>query len=206
MSCLPCLEHWDLSDPSDLDDIDEAVNSKLLSLSNPQSREGNGNQGSGGLWSLQCLLWSWPLGGWCGNGLWSESTSLGVFFKGEPLVQSNLKGCWVDRFTHGHPGPLSLYSAVHYGLGNCPSTFLNCHWIQQWGRLVSQPVYPFQWVGMWHPWPCPWLDPPLVNVFHKKGLPYLVLSPLLLWGQSWFHAAYLPLGVPSRNEGWGYSS
>ena len=27
---------------------------------------------------------------------------------GEPPVWSNLKGCWVDRFTCGCPGPLAL--------------------------------------------------------------------------------------------------
>ena len=60
---LPRLGHWDLFDLSDLDDIKEAVDDKLLLLSNPQSGEGEGNRGDGGLWPLQCLLHSWPLGG-----------------------------------------------------------------------------------------------------------------------------------------------
>ena len=42
---LPHLECLDLSDWSDLDDINEAVNNELQSLSNPQSGEGEGNQG-----------------------------------------------------------------------------------------------------------------------------------------------------------------
>ena len=41
-----------LSDLSDLDDIKEVMDNELLSLSNPQSGEGEGNQGDGGLWSL----------------------------------------------------------------------------------------------------------------------------------------------------------
>ena len=39
------LEHLDLSDQSDLDDIEEVIDNELLSLSNPQSGEGEGNQG-----------------------------------------------------------------------------------------------------------------------------------------------------------------
>ena len=27
---------------------------------------------------------------------------------GEPLGQSNLKGCWAGGFTHGHPTPLTF--------------------------------------------------------------------------------------------------
>ena len=46
---LPHLEHLDPSDWSDLDNIKEAINIKLWSLSNPWSGEGEGNQGDGGL-------------------------------------------------------------------------------------------------------------------------------------------------------------
>ena len=46
---LPHLEHLDPSDWSDLDDIKEAVDNELQSLSNPQSGEGEGNRGDGGL-------------------------------------------------------------------------------------------------------------------------------------------------------------
>ena len=49
---LPCWEHQDPSDLSDMDDINEAIDNELLSLSNPQSGEGDGNQGSGSLQSL----------------------------------------------------------------------------------------------------------------------------------------------------------
>ena len=49
---LPCLECLDLSHQSDLDDIEEAVNNELMSLLNPWSGEGKGNQGDQGLWSL----------------------------------------------------------------------------------------------------------------------------------------------------------
>ena len=88
--CLPCQECQDPSDLSDIDNIDEAIDNELLSLSNPQSREGNGNRGSGGFWSLQHLLWSWPLGGQCGNGLWLELTSLGVFLGGTSDVVKSI--------------------------------------------------------------------------------------------------------------------
>ena len=43
--CLPHLEHLDPSDQSDLDNIEEVVNSELWSLSNPWSGEGEGNRG-----------------------------------------------------------------------------------------------------------------------------------------------------------------
>ena len=43
--CLPCLEHLDPSDQSDLDNIEEAVDYELLSLSNPRPGEDEGNQG-----------------------------------------------------------------------------------------------------------------------------------------------------------------
>ena len=43
---LPHLGHLDPSDP---DDIKEAIDNELQLLSNPQSGEGEGNQGDGGL-------------------------------------------------------------------------------------------------------------------------------------------------------------
>ena len=61
--CLPHLGCWDPSDLSDLDDIKEAVDTELQLLLNSGSGEGEGNHSNGGLWSLQCLLHSWPLGG-----------------------------------------------------------------------------------------------------------------------------------------------
>ena len=42
---LPHLECLDLSEQSDLDDIEEVVDNELLSLSKPQSSEGKGNVG-----------------------------------------------------------------------------------------------------------------------------------------------------------------
>ena len=42
---LPHLECHDLSNQSDLDDTEEAINNKLQLLLNPQSGEGEGNQG-----------------------------------------------------------------------------------------------------------------------------------------------------------------
>ena len=40
---MPCLEHLDPSEQSDQDDIEDAMDNKLLSLSKPQSGEGEGN-------------------------------------------------------------------------------------------------------------------------------------------------------------------
>ena len=54
----PTLGMTGPSDLSDMDDINEAINNELLSLSNPRSGEGDGNQGGESLWSLQCLLQS----------------------------------------------------------------------------------------------------------------------------------------------------
>ena len=42
---LPCLECLDLSEWSDLDNIEDIVNNELLSLLKPWSREGEGNLG-----------------------------------------------------------------------------------------------------------------------------------------------------------------
>ena len=61
--CLPHLEHLDLSEQSDLDNIEEVVDNELLLLLKPWSREGEGNHGDRGLWSLHLLLHSRPLEG-----------------------------------------------------------------------------------------------------------------------------------------------
>ena len=42
---LFCLECLNLSEQSDLDDIEEAINNELLSLSKPRSGEGEGDLG-----------------------------------------------------------------------------------------------------------------------------------------------------------------
>ena len=49
--------------------------------------------------SLWGPMWQWSL---------VRINLSGVFFKGEPPVQSNLKGCWVNTFTHGDRGPLAF--------------------------------------------------------------------------------------------------
>ena len=143
-------------------------------------------------WTWGCIrLTVWP-------------SSLEVSFVQEPCRWSNLKGCWVNVFTHGCPSPLPLHSSLLWP-GWSHIDLLELLWGWWRGRLVSQPTYLLQWVGMQHLWPHLWLRPLSVNVFHRKELLYPGLSPLLWWGQSWHHAAYLLLGVPSRNE-WGHSS
>ena len=58
---LPHLEHLDLSEWSNLENIEDVIDNELLSLSKPWSREGEGNLGDWGLWSLLLLLHSQPL-------------------------------------------------------------------------------------------------------------------------------------------------
>ena len=57
---LPHLECWDPSEWCDWDDIKDAVDNELLSLSKPWSGEGEGNWGDQGHWSLHLLLHPWP--------------------------------------------------------------------------------------------------------------------------------------------------
>ena len=52
---LTHLECLDPSEWSDQDDIEDAIDNELLSLSKPQSGEGEGNLGDRGHWSL-CLI------------------------------------------------------------------------------------------------------------------------------------------------------
>ena len=108
---LPCQEHWDTSNLSDIDGLDEAVDNKLLLLPNLQFREGDGNLG-GCLWSFLHLLWSCPLGGQCGTGGWLESASPGESFQGEFLGWLYLNGCWVNRFIHRCPSPVPLIQCL----------------------------------------------------------------------------------------------
>ena len=44
--CLPHLKCLDLSEQSDLDDIEDVIDNELLSLLKPWSREGKGNLGN----------------------------------------------------------------------------------------------------------------------------------------------------------------
>ena len=55
---LPHLEHLDPSKQSDLDDIKDVIDNELLSLSKPQSGEGEGSLGVGtlGLSFSYCVL------------------------------------------------------------------------------------------------------------------------------------------------------
>ena len=57
---LSHLEHLDPSEQSDQDDIKDAIDNELLSLSKPWSGEGERNLGDRGHWSLHLLLCPWP--------------------------------------------------------------------------------------------------------------------------------------------------
>ena len=80
--------------------------------------------------------------------------------------------------------PPCLHLAIHYGLGNGLSTFLDCH---GFGSEVGQFSNP-------HTCSCEkecgipslvcQLGPLPLNVSHRKELPYLGLSSLLQWGRS----------------------
>ena len=105
---LPHRGSKEPSDLSDSDNINEAINTELLSLSNPWSGDSDGGWGGGSPWSLLCGLWFQPLRGQWGDSWWSEVASPGVSFWRKPSCQSNLNGFEVDRFTHGCPGPLAF--------------------------------------------------------------------------------------------------
>ena len=147
--CLPLWECWDPSDLSDLYDIKEAVDNELLSFLNPWSGEGEGTWGDGGLWSLWCLLQSWPLRGWHGDGWWSEPPSLEASFTGEPLR------CQTWRVV----GPANLHMDVLAPLPSLSNLLKLGQWLlillglscsQQQGRPIFQPMYLFLWEEMWH--------------------------------------------------------
>ena len=87
--------------------MEDAVEIELLSLSKPQSGEGDGNLGDCGLWSL-LLLHPWPWEGCLGVGLPLGTSCADWSPGGEALAMLNLKGSWVGGFTQGCPGPLAF--------------------------------------------------------------------------------------------------
>ena len=120
---LPHLEHLDPSEHSDQDDIKDTVDTELLSLSKPQSGEGEGNWGDQGHWSLHLLLCPRPLEGHPGAHLSSELQCINTSPGGEVLGVLNLKGCWASRLTQGCPGPLAftLLSNMAWAMALLPS-------------------------------------------------------------------------------------
>ena len=142
---LPGQEHWEPLDLSDSDDINEVVNTELLSLLNPWSGDDKGSWGGSSPWSLLHQLQFQPPS----NNLWSELASLGCPFR-ENLPQSNLNGCGVNRFTHGCPAPLTFiwHSVMAQGISCQPSWIVKG--LQQ-DRLVYQPKCLPLWVQMQYP-------------------------------------------------------
>ena len=127
LCCLPLQEHSDTSDLSDMDDINEAVDKELLLLSNPWSKEGDSNQCSGCLWSLWCLLWSWPLEGQCRGWLMVRAEIPRVVLPRG--ISWMVKSKWLlgQQVYTRMPWSPCLHPAVSYSLDNCPLTFMNCH-------------------------------------------------------------------------------
>ena len=80
-------------------------------------------QPRGCLWSFLHLLQSQPLGGQCGIGGWSKSSSPGESFQGEFLGWSHLNGCGIDGFICRCPGLLALiwYSVTAWVIACQPS-------------------------------------------------------------------------------------
>ena len=124
----------------------------------------------------------------------------GIFWMGTSSVvkSKGLLGWWIYMWTSLPSHLYSAWSVMAWAIVHQLSWIVIGSATRQ--ACFPSHMYQLQWVGMQLPWPHLWLDLPPMKVFHKKGLPYLVLSLLLWWGQSWHHAAYLLLGMLSRNE------
>ena len=111
--CLPLLGHWDPSDLSDLDDIKEAIDSELQSLSNPWSGEGD-------LSNVYCIL---SLSGAYEAMIDNQSHHPQRYPSEGALRGSNWKGCWTGRFKQGCPGPLTFtwQSVMAWAMALLPS-------------------------------------------------------------------------------------
>ena len=139
-----CLPLWGCQEPSewyDSEDIDKAVSTELLLLSNPLYGDGNGVSGGQSPWSLLSLLQFWPLEGHQGDSVWYEVESPGMSLQGESPHWSNLNGCGVNRFTCGCLGPSPL-SSIRLWPRQSPANLLE--WLRGlWhDRLAYQPMCP----------------------------------------------------------------
>ena len=101
-----CQEHQEPLDLSDCDDINEAVNTELLLLSNLWSGKSEGGWGGISLWSLPCQLQSQPLCSLWGDGWWSNLHLQGSLF-GRISWMVGSEQLWVKGCKHGCLGPLT---------------------------------------------------------------------------------------------------
>ena len=105
------LPHHECPEPlewSDQDDLEDAIEIELLSLSKPRSGKEDGNLVDCGLWSLLLLLHLWPERGRQGIGLSLGTSCADRSPGGETPEVLNLKGGWAGRFTRGCPGHLAF--------------------------------------------------------------------------------------------------
>ena len=146
---LPHLECPEPSEWSNRDDMEDAMEIELLSLSKPRSGEGDWNLGDCSLWSLLFLLCTQPWKGCQGVCLSSGTSCADWSPSGEALEVLNLKGCWAGRFTRGHPSPLAftLLSNTAHAMALLP---LVMSWGWQWGRPIFLPKFLHLSGGMWH--------------------------------------------------------
>ena len=112
-----------LSERSNWDNTEDAIDNEPLLLSIPWSGEGKGNWGGQGHWSLHLLLCPWPWEGCWGTHSSSEPSGTDTSLGGEILGVLNLKGCWACGFTWGCPGPLAftLLSDTAWAMALLPS-------------------------------------------------------------------------------------
>ena len=124
---LPHQECCEPSDWSDWEDTEEAVNTELLSLSNPWSGMGEGGWGWNSLQSHHCWPWSLPLDNLLGDGWGHKLVPSGSSFWGDSPSQQNLNGCGDFGWAQRHPGPLASirHSVMAWAIVHWPSLMVN---------------------------------------------------------------------------------
>ena len=137
---LPRLEHWDPSVQSDQDDIEDAMDTELLSLSKPWSGEGEGNLGDWDCWSLHLILYPWP---W--EGCWGVCPSSEPWFAnespgGEVLEVLNPKWWLGQQIYLGMPRSSGFYLIIWNGLGYSSFYLPVMSYGWWWGRPIFLPM------------------------------------------------------------------
>ena len=110
LSCLlSCCEWPELSEQSDQDDLEDAVEIELWSLSKPRSSEGDRYIWGIVVCSLSSSCCSCSLEEAIGGSLYLQGPHVptGLLVE-KPSEVLNLKGGWAGRFTRGCPGPVAF--------------------------------------------------------------------------------------------------